>query len=180
MHHCHGSAGALLQWRPVNNPSVRSSDGASSACSVLLSGAIYPSISSPNGTSKSIKTIITANSTESKEIILGHQRKHGLGVWIYLSREQLDVHLARQPITVSIFCICLVWIHWWPQQGFFSGESQLLPRNEPAVVWPCRCCILSSLGGTGNLFSGKQKSMSDCVRLGTDLISGHVFTLTMV
>lgn len=138
-----------------------------------------PSISSPNGTSKSIKTIITANSTESKEIILGHQRKHGLGVWIYLSREQLDVHLARQPITVSIFCICLVWIHWWPQQGFFSGESQL-PHNEPAVVWPCRCCSLSSLGGPGNLFSGKQKSMSDCVRLGTNLISGHVFTLTMV
>lgn len=40
--HCQGSAGALQQWRPVNNPGVRSSDGASSAGSVLLSEAIYP------------------------------------------------------------------------------------------------------------------------------------------
>lgn len=34
-----------------------------------------PSISSPNGTSKSIKTIITANSTESKEIIFRSSKK---------------------------------------------------------------------------------------------------------
>lgn len=78
-----------------------------------------PSSFSPNGTSESIKTIITANPTESKEIILGGQRKHGWGVWIYLSGERVDVHLARQPITVSIVCICLVWIHWRSQQGFF-------------------------------------------------------------
>ena len=37
-----GSAGVQQQWRPVNNPGVRSSDGASSAGCVLLSGAIYP------------------------------------------------------------------------------------------------------------------------------------------
>lgn len=92
-----------------------------------------PSSFSPNGTSESIKTIITANPIESKEIILGGQRKHGWGVWIFLSREQLDVHLARQPITVSIFCICLVWIHWWSQQGFLrrckGGRS--LEMNRP-------------------------------------------------
>lgn len=77
-----------------------------------------PSSFSPNGTSESIKTIITANPAESKEIILGGQGKHGWGIWMYLSRELLDVHLARQPITVSIFPIRLVWIHWWSQQGF--------------------------------------------------------------
>lgn len=41
-----------------------------------------PSSSSPNGTSESIKTIITANPAESKEIILGGQGKHSWGVWI--------------------------------------------------------------------------------------------------
>ena len=64
-----------------------------------------PSSSSANGTSESIKTIITANPTESKEIILGGQGKHGWSISIYLSRECLDVHLAPQPITVAIFCI---------------------------------------------------------------------------
>lgn len=79
-----------------------------------------PSISSPNGTSESIKTIITANPTERKEIIFGGQVKHGWGVWIYLYRERLDVHLARKPITVPIFCMCLVWLHWWLHQGLAS------------------------------------------------------------
>lgn len=79
-----------------------------------------PSSFSPNGTSESIKTIITASPTESKEIILGGQGKHRWGVWIYLSRERLDVHLARQPVTFSIFCIRLVWIHWWLQHNFLQ------------------------------------------------------------
>lgn len=84
-----------------------------------------PSSSTSNGTSESIKTIITANSTESKEIILGHQGKCSGGFWIYLSREQLDMHLARQPITVSISCICLVWIHW-QSAGFSSLQTNCL------------------------------------------------------
>lgn len=103
-----------------------------------------PSSFSPNGTSESIKTIITANPTESKEIILGGQRKHGWGVWIYLSGERVDVHLARQPITVSIVCICLVWIHWRSQQGFFFPFRD---AKELLIVHRCRSCILISLGG---------------------------------
>ena len=93
-----------------------------------------PSSSSPNGTSESIKTIISANSTESKEIILGHQGKHDWSFWIYLSRELLDVHLARQPIMASIFCIYLVWIHWCSQQGF-------IPWKEIAASQPIGCCL---------------------------------------
>lgn len=99
-----------------------------------------PSSSSPNGTSESIKTIITAI-PESREIILGCQRKVGKGIWSYLVRDLLDVHLARQPITAEIFCV-------------FPGLNTLLiaaelhrTRSQPTIVRGCRWCILISLGG---------------------------------
>lgn len=97
-----------------------------------------PSSFSPNGTSESIKTIITAI-PESKEIILGCQRKHGKVVWSYMVRNLLDVHLARQPITASIFCGrgVSVRILCWLQQSCCP----------PAIVGGCRWCILISLGG---------------------------------
>lgn len=81
-----------------------------------------PSSSSPNGTSESIKTIITANPTESKEIILG-VKENMAG----MSGHLLDMHLARQPITVSIFSICLVLLN-------------LAPRATRAWLWT-GCCL---------------------------------------
>lgn len=118
-----------------------------------------PSSSSANGTSESIKTIITAHLTESKEIILGGQEKHGWGVWIYLSREGLDVHLVRQPITVSILCIYLLWIHWWSQQGFlhqYKGNhglamNQALFEHADPAFWSLLVGLGSCLVGNWNL-----------------------------
>lgn len=103
-----------------------------------------PSSSSPNGTSESIKTIITASPTESKEIILGGQGKHRWGVWIYLSREWHDVHLARQPITFSSFCYCLVWIRWWLQHSFFQqykGNSSKACQSPPCLAGNRNLCL---------------------------------------
>lgn len=116
-----------------------------------------PSSSSPNGTSESIKTIITANPTESKEIILGGHGKHGWGVWIYLSSEWLDVHLASQLITV--FCLCLVWIHWWSQQGFLQrckGDRSLemnwpLFEHTDTAFWSLLVGLGDCLVGNRNL-----------------------------
>lgn len=92
-----------------------------------------PSSSSPNGTSESIKTIITANPTESGEIILACRSKHGWRVWTYLSGDLLDMLLAGQPITVSAFCICLVWIHRWLRRSFLRARTASLARW--ALVW---------------------------------------------
>lgn len=81
-----------------------------------------PSSASPNGTSESIKTIITA-SPESKGIILGCQGKHISGVWSYLLKDLLDMHLARQPIMALIFCICVVWMQCWLQQSCLADPA---------------------------------------------------------
>lgn len=107
-----------------------------------------PSSSSPNGTSESIKTIITAYPPESKEIILDCQGKHGWGVWIYLTRDHLDMHLARQDITVLIFSICLVWMHCWSQQGFLRRCADSLSLNWPLFedADPASWALLVGLG----------------------------------
>lgn len=102
-----------------------------------------PSSSLPNGTSQSIKTIITANPTQSKEIILACRSKHGRGVWVYLSGDLLDMHSAGQGISVWILRICLVWMDGWLQEGFS-------PRSHK--VWPSRWAFF--------LFGWKQKSMT--------------------
>lgn len=107
---------ALLIWRLGNNPGVRPGGGHHLRALCSCQEPFTPSRFSPNGTSESIKTIITAI-PESKEIILGCQEKHGKGVWSYLVRNLLDMHLARQPITASIssvFCF------------FFPGLNTLL------------------------------------------------------
>lgn len=72
----------------------------------------------PNGTSESIKTIITANPTQSREIILACSSKHGWGIWVYLSEDLLNMQSAGQDIPVWILRICLVWMNGWLQQGF--------------------------------------------------------------
>lgn len=107
-----------------------------------------PSSFSPNGTSESIKTIITAI-PESKEIILGCQRKHGKVVWSYLVRNLLDVHLARQPITASIFC-----------GGVFSGADTLLIAAEPLSTSHCWRMQMVHFDLSWWAPVGKQKSMS--------------------
>lgn len=99
-----------------------------------------PSSSAPNGTSESIKTIITANPTESGEIILACRCKHGWRVWIYLTGDLLDMLLAGQPIIVSAFCICLVWIHRWLRWGFLRARAAWLlfgwkQKSMTALCW---------------------------------------------
>lgn len=112
------STKALLKWRPGNNPGVRPGGGHHPRALCSCQEPFTPSRFSPNGTSESIKTIITAI-PESKEIILGCQGKHGKGVWSYLVRNLLDMHLARQAITASIsggfflFFFFVVWILCW-------------------------------------------------------------------
>lgn len=72
----------------------------------------------PNRTSESIKTIINANPTQSREIIFACSSKHGWGIWVYLSEDLLDMQSAGQAIPVWILRICLVWMNGWLQQGF--------------------------------------------------------------
>lgn len=113
-----------------------------------------PSSSSPNGTSESIKTIITANPPESKEIILDCQGKHGWGVWLYRTRDLLDMHLARQAITILIFRICLVRMPCWSQQGFLRRSRYSLSLNwslcedsDPAfwsLLVGVGCCLVGN------------------------------------
>lgn len=73
----------------------------------------------PNRTSKSIKTIITANPTQSWEIISACQSKHGQGIWVNLSEDLLDIQSAGQAIPVWNLRICLVWMNSWLQQQVF-------------------------------------------------------------
>lgn len=136
-----------------------------------------PSSSLANGTSESIKTIITANLTESKEIILGGQGKHGWGVWIYLSRAWCAL---SQTAYYSLDLVYLSSVNKLrTAAGFSPGSTKASADQQWTGHCPCRCCILISLGGLEWLFGGKQKSMSGCVGLGTDLINNHVFTPTM-
>lgn len=121
-----------------------------------------PSSSLPNGTSESIKTIITANPTQSKEIILACRSKHGRGVWVYLSGDLLDMHSAGQGISVWILRICLVWMNGWLQEGF----SPLSHKG-----WPSRWAFFFCLVGNRNLWL----PMLDGVQT---LINHHVFPPT--
>lgn len=72
----------------------------------------------PNGTFMSIKTIIAANPTQSREIISACQCKHGQGVSLNLSEDLLDMQSAGQAFLVLILGICLVWMNSWLRQGF--------------------------------------------------------------
>lgn len=144
------STKALLKWRPGNNPGVRPGGGHHLRALCSCQEPFTPSRFTPNGTSEPIKTIITAI-PESKEIILGCQGKHGKGVWSYMVRNLLDMHLARQPITALISCIFfppLVWILCW----LFHRT-----RSQPTIVRGHRWCIVIALGG---LLVREQKSMS--------------------
>lgn len=105
-----------------------------------------PSSSLPNGTSESIKTIITANPTQSKEIILACRSKHGRGVWVYLSGDLLDMHSAGQGISVWILRICLVWMNGWLQEGFSPRSHKVWPSRWAfffvwleTEIYDCRC-----------------------------------------
>lgn len=147
------STKALLKWRPGNNPGVRPCGGHHLRALSSCQEPFTPSRFSPNGTSESIKTIITAI-PESKEIILGCQRKHGKGVWSYLVRNLLDMHLARQPITALI------------SRGFFFSWilCWLLhrTRSQPTIVRGCSWCIFIALGGL--LVGNKSTSVLDEVQ----------------
>lgn len=80
----------------------------------------------PNGTSESIKTIITANPTQSREIILAWRSKHGWGISVYLSEDLLDMQSAAQAIPVWILHICLVWMNGKIAAEFLTMLSQSL------------------------------------------------------
>lgn len=136
------STKALLKWRPGNNPGVRPGGGHHPRALCSCQEPFTPSRFSPNGTSESIKTIITAI-PESEEIILGCQGKHGKGVWSYLVRNLLDMHLGRQAITASISCeffffFFVVWIFCWLLHQ---------TRSQPTIVQRCGWRILIALGG---------------------------------
>lgn len=132
------STKALLKWRLGNNPGVRPGGGHHPRALCSCQEPFTPSRFSPNGTSESIETINTAI-PESKEIILGCQGKRGKGVWRYLVRNLLDMHLARQPFTASISHVFfLVWILCWLLHR---------TRSQPTIVRACMWCILIALGG---------------------------------
>lgn len=157
--HC-WSGGRLitLVWGPVEDVI-----GRLCSCQELFT----PSSFSPNGTSESIKTIITAI-PESKEIILGCQRKHGKVVWSYLVRNLLDVHLARQPIIASIFCVFLVWMLCWLQQSRIGPTlNQPLLEDADGAFWS----LLAGCWWEAEIYV--------CVGWGADVINSHVFTPTI-
>lgn len=114
------------------------------------------SSSSPNGTSESIKTIITA-SPESKEIILGCQEKHSSSVWSYLLKDLLDMHspdnLLRPWYSVFVLCEC--------NADYSRVALQILHCDLSwqalAVVW-------------------WEPEIYVCVEWGSDLINNHVST----
>lgn len=136
------STKALLKWRPGNNPGVRPSGGHHPRALCSCQEPFTPSRFSPNGTSESIKTIITAI-PESKEIILGCQGKHGKGVWSYLLRNLLDMHLARQAITASISGIFVFFFSW----SEYFADCCIGLALKPTIVWGCGWRILMALGG---------------------------------
>lgn len=87
---------------------------------------------------------------------------------MYLSREQLDVHLARLPITFLIFCVLCEYIYDCSAiQQYKSNYS--LAGNQPAI---------SPGFGADFVCFEQLKSMSGCVRSGIDLIHNQVFSLT--
>lgn len=164
------STKALLKWRPGNNPGVRPGRGHHPRALCSCQEPFTPSRFSPNGTSESIKTIITAI-PESKEIILGCQGKHGKGVWSYLVRNLLDMHLARQAITASISGGFFV--------VFFRGLNTLLIAaldllsNRP---------LFEDAGGAfWSLLVGSwwETEIYVCVGWGADVINNRVFTPTI-
>lgn len=108
-----------------------------------------PSSSLPNGTSESIKTIITANPTQSREIIFACRSKHGRGVWVCLSGDLLDMHSAGPAITIWILRICLVWMNGLLRLSFSPRSHKAQPSRWTFffffLVWleteiyDCRC-----------------------------------------
>lgn len=88
----------------------------------------------PNGASESIKTIITANPAQSREIILACWSKHGSGIWVYLSADLLDMQSAGQAIPIWILRLCLVWMDGWLQQGFVLFFLTVLSQSLPVQV----------------------------------------------
>lgn len=114
----------------------------------------------PNGTSESIKTIITANPTQSREIILACWSKHGWGISVYLSQDLLDMQSAGQAIAVWILHICLVWMNGWLRQSFWPCSHK---------VWRSRC----------NFFPLGNRNLSLWMLDGVKtLINHHVFPPT--
>lgn len=142
------STKALLKWRPGNNPGVRPGGGHHPRALSSCQEPFTPSRFSPNGTSESIKTIITAI-PESKEIILGCQGKHGKGVWSYLVRNLLDMHLARQPITALISRVFF----------FFFLNTLLIAASDSLSTNHCSRMQVVHLIALGGLLVG-NKSMS--------------------
>lgn len=164
------STKALLKWRPGNNPGVRPGGGHHLQALCSCQEPFTPSRFSPNGTSESIKTIITAI-PESKEIILDCQEKDGKGFWRYLVRNLLDMHLARQPITAScvfvLFCFAFFFLVWTLCSLLYWTHSQT------TIVPECRWCFLNGFGGLG------VGNRNLCVGWGADVINNCVFTPTI-
>lgn len=115
-----------------------------------------PSISSANGTSESIKTIITANPTESKGNYFRWSRKTWLRC-LNLSVQRVTWCALSQTACYSLNLLYLSSVNTLMIAAGFSSAIQRhqWSRNEPAIVWACRSCILISLGGLGQLFCGK-------------------------
>lgn len=116
-----------------------------------------PSSSSANGTSESIKTIITANPTESKGNYFRWSRK----TWLRRSnlsvqRVALWTYIATQPITVSIFYTYPLQIHRWSQRGFSPAYGNCsLAMNQP-LFENCRSFILISPSLAGCLVGNRN------------------------
>lgn len=86
-----------------------------------------PSSSLPNGTSESIKTIITANPTQSREIIFACRSKHGRGVWVCLSVRGSAWYALSRTSHYNLDPLYLSCVNeWLIAAWFFTSLSQLL------------------------------------------------------